>query len=282
MKLKNQNFRIVPQENIMQHIELCGRTSTMSFDKITDESYKNFSKRLENANHGSVLEHGSVYLQFPNKLSISNAVLSSPYSKLRRGGEKESGDYYLYTNMRVLFENDKDLYEKVKNASISGEVLDAENVKFFTPKPNDPLRRITVELITYKQIETETVRHRVASFTIESTRFINYLKSDVEFIDIRKWLVNKKSQLLYKFVCKVSEFAYKKLIKWGNQRQFAAGVLLYTHKSDMYMTESIEDWLKFFDLRCSNKGAHPAISELSDGIRDYFKSEGFLVVDEEQ
>lgn len=276
MNLVNQSFKIIEQDDVMKHVELCGRVSTMSFDKMNENSHKNFSKRLENANHGSVLEHGSIYLQFPNKQSIPSKILESPYSDLRRGGEKESGDYYLYTNLRVLFDNDKEFYNKVKEALLESKKFVDENIKFFEPSEDDQFKRVTIEIITYKQIETETVRHRTGSYTINSTRFINFFKTGVSFVDVSKWLVNNKSILLYKLMCKLSEFAYRKLLKWGNQRQFAASVLLYSHKSDMFMTMSIEKWKMFFNLRCSGKGAHPAIAEISDGIREEFLNRGYI------
>ena len=52
-------------EGMFKHIEKCGRTCYRSEDKITDESYQKFIKMLENANHGAMLEHGTVYLTIP-------------------------------------------------------------------------------------------------------------------------------------------------------------------------------------------------------------------------
>ena len=42
MNLVNQSFKIIGQDDVMKHVELCGRVSTMSFDKMNENSHKNF------------------------------------------------------------------------------------------------------------------------------------------------------------------------------------------------------------------------------------------------
>ena len=48
------------EEDILKHIELCGRTCYKSEDKITDTSAEKFVNMLKKNTHRSVLEHGTV------------------------------------------------------------------------------------------------------------------------------------------------------------------------------------------------------------------------------
>lgn len=65
MKLIKPSFQIIPQEDLIKHIELCGRVCYKSEDKITDDSAKSFVDRIIKSGHGAVLEHGTVYLKIP-------------------------------------------------------------------------------------------------------------------------------------------------------------------------------------------------------------------------
>jgi thymidylate synthase (FAD) len=67
MNLIKPSFEIVEQpsgiDGLYKHIELCGRTCYKSQDRITEDSAKKFVDGLIKSGHGSVLEHGTVYLK---------------------------------------------------------------------------------------------------------------------------------------------------------------------------------------------------------------------------
>ena len=69
MKLINQSAQYLPQQagidGIYKQIELAGRTSYLSWDKMTDDSAKKFVDMLIKSKHTSVLEQGTVYLKLP-------------------------------------------------------------------------------------------------------------------------------------------------------------------------------------------------------------------------
>ena len=69
MRLIKPSFEIIPQQpqevGMLKHIETCGRVAWKSEDKTTDDSYIKFIDMLKGVNHGSVLEHGTVYLRIP-------------------------------------------------------------------------------------------------------------------------------------------------------------------------------------------------------------------------
>jgi hypothetical protein len=69
MKLINQSAQYLPQQagidGIYKQIELAGRTSYLSWDKMTDDSAKKFVDMLIKSKHMSCLEHGTIYLKIP-------------------------------------------------------------------------------------------------------------------------------------------------------------------------------------------------------------------------
>lgn len=62
-------------EEILKHIELCGRVCYKSEDKITDESAKNFVKSIIKRGHESVLEHYSITVRFICDRGVSHEIV---------------------------------------------------------------------------------------------------------------------------------------------------------------------------------------------------------------
>ena len=113
--IKSSVTNITPQryfeEDILKHIELCGRTCYKSEDKITDTSAEKFVNMLKKNKHRSVLEHGTVYLKFDLDLhyitksitEVSSILIkykANPYSKGYFDGINHV--YYITTNYRVI------------------------------------------------------------------------------------------------------------------------------------------------------------------------------------
>lgn len=69
MILIKHSFEIINQQSgevgMLKHIETCGRVAWKSEERITDDSHISFVNMLKGVNHGSVLEHGTVYLRIP-------------------------------------------------------------------------------------------------------------------------------------------------------------------------------------------------------------------------
>ena len=74
MKFIESNAEIIPQqsglEGIYKQIEIGGRTAYRSEDRISEDSAERFVKMLESRAHGSVLEHGTVYLKIQSRGDI--------------------------------------------------------------------------------------------------------------------------------------------------------------------------------------------------------------------
>lgn len=113
MKLCKPSYEIWKQssglEGIYKQIELAGRICYKSSDKITEDSAKPFVDRMIKSGHTSVLEHGTVYLDFTNDWQRGiKRYANNPYSKVYKNTlENGWGAPHLYvtTNYRILIEN---------------------------------------------------------------------------------------------------------------------------------------------------------------------------------
>lgn len=90
-----------------RHIERCGRVCYKSESKITDESAKPFVDRMIASKHYSMLEHGTIYLKFPDEKTAQDhdwiKYHENPYSIVNL---TDDGSFVITTNFRVIIEND--------------------------------------------------------------------------------------------------------------------------------------------------------------------------------
>ena len=81
MKLIKPKFEILEQRpgisGIYRMIELAGRTCYRSEDKITPDSAVAFVDRMIKSGHGAMLEHGTVYLDIPQKANNCYTLISN-------------------------------------------------------------------------------------------------------------------------------------------------------------------------------------------------------------
>lgn len=136
--------------------------------------------------------------------------------------------------------------------------------------------KITVRIICDRGISHEIVRHRLASFSQESTRYINYTKEnkggECSFINIEKHFRNIKSVAIWLNHMKASEQAYKDLIDLGEQPQIARSVLPTSLKTEIVITANIREWRLIFNQR-TFIAAHPQMREVMQPLLDLLKIE---------
>lgn len=125
---------------------------------------------------------------------------------------------------------------------------------------------ITVKFICDRGVSHEIVRHRLASYCQESTRYCNYAKDDFNSeITVIEPFYLAPGTLGYeewKRACEVSEDAYFKLLEWGCTPQEARAVLPNSLKTEVVMTANLREWRHFFKLRCAG-AAHPQMREIA-------------------
>lgn len=125
-------------------------------------------------------------------------------------------------------------------------------------------------------VSHELVRHRLASYAQESTRYCNYKDKDIEFVrpvfygdiaydtldDLRentkhRAMNNQEHRLRNWFKsCEASEQLYKDNIEMGASPQEARSVLNNSLATDIVVTANLREWRTIFKQRCA-KDAHP-------------------------
>lgn len=125
---------------------------------------------------------------------------------------------------------------------------------------------ITVKYICDRGVSHEIVRHRLASYCQESTRYCNYAKDDfnseITVIEPFYLAPDTFGYEEWKRACEASESAYFNLLEWGCSPQEARAVLPNSLKTEVVMTANLREWRHFFKLRCAN-AAHPQMREVA-------------------
>ena len=124
---------------------------------------------------------------------------------------------------------------------------------------------LTVKFICDRGVSHELVRHRMASFAQESTRYCNYsddkFESQITVIE-PCYLKNGTEAYGEWFNAMVeAEYRYFNLLGLGLSPQEARAVLPNSLKTEVVMTANYREWRHIFDLRC-NRAAHPQMREL--------------------
>lgn len=123
---------------------------------------------------------------------------------------------------------------------------------------------LTFKLRTNRAIANEIVRHRLASYSQESTRYVKY--DDIEFIpwiDPRGLKINHLYELEVLYIN--MEFIYKKLIEDNFKPEDARDILPNATATTLVMTMNFRELRHFLKLRL-DKAAHPQIRELAGMI----------------
>ncbi len=117
---------------------------------------------------------------------------------------------------------------------------------------------------TDRGISHEIVRHRVLSYSQESTRYVNYKSNGIQLIN---WPVPEKLLGQYNDVMSRVEELYNNLITEGVKPQFARNVLPNSMKTEIAMSGRISGWSHFVDLRDSD-AAHPDIRFIARYVKE--------------
>ena len=131
----------------------------------------------------------------------------------------------------------------------------------------------SIKFVCDRGISHELVRHRVASFAQESTRYCNYSKDKYgkEITVIKPFYLkdgsdNPNNEMVawgvWKRAIENSEKSYFEMLDLGCTAQEARAVLPNSLKTELIMTAKNYEWNHFFELR-ADKPAHPQMKELA-------------------
>jgi thymidylate synthase (FAD) len=142
--------------------------------------------------------------------------------------------------------------------------------------------KISVIFICDRGVSHEIVRHRIAAYTQESTRYCNYIHdkfgSMITVIRPFFWRVGSKRYTIWEDSIEYAEDNYMELINSGASPQEARSVLPNSLKTEIAVTYNLREWRHFFTLRCA-KDAHPQMRQLAIPLLLYFKSQLGVIFD---
>ncbi len=119
----------------------------------------------------------------------------------------------------------------------------------------------SVKFITNRGVMAELTRHRLCSFSIESTRYVRY-DGGMEVIRPVWWDEwSEEEHKAWKEAMVKSESAYRFLIEHGSRPEQAREVLPNSLKTVICATANVREWIHIFKLRTSSQ-AHPQIRAL--------------------
>lgn len=284
MRLVEQSWEFIDEPDPIKKIELAGRTCYKSEDKITNGSaLKFFNSVLANGHH-SVIEHATFAFAVPHLFYKSwDGVPCQDLAFLSE--TRVNGRHIISGNLRAWREA---LQKHPLNFNFVGAIKKLQSnypnlVADLTPGPGltfpfatlkDPHEFLnhcypTVRIITNRGVTHEIVRHRPASYSQESTRYINYSSKDILFVK-PVWELSEGA-ISREFIgtLKTTEEGYQDLSGLGWPPQQAREVLPNALKTEIVMTCNLREWHHFFTLRCS-KAAHPQMRALALAMLEGF------------
>ena len=125
---------------------------------------------------------------------------------------------------------------------------------------------ITVRFVCDRGISHEIVRHRLASYSQESTRYCNYINDrfgyEITFIKPCFLKEGTVAYVLWITAMHLANIMYSDMLSEGCTPQEARSVLPNSTKTEVVMTANLREWRHFLKLRTA-KAAHPQMRELT-------------------
>ncbi|MCL2059364.1 MAG: FAD-dependent thymidylate synthase [Oscillospiraceae bacterium] len=142
---------------------------------------------------------------------------------------------------------------------------------------------VSVRVICDRGVSHEIVRHRIASYSQESTRYCNYADSkfgsEITFIKPCFFDEGSEAYSIWRGCMENAEKAYQALIEGGAEPQHARSVLPHSLKTEIVMTMNLREWRHFLRLRTA-KASHPQMREIAYIILKLLKSNIPVIFDE--
>ena len=267
-------------DEICTHIERCGRTCYKSENAITTETAAPFISGILKSGHESVIEHANVIFSMPvttkNHLIFELKNVSGLYCSIEQ-------DPHLHQETLIVSGNIRSFRDLARRHDIHDFLLLIGNPLFFIKENAIPyfqdLKIEGIQQSRFSEIHNyvtthsicdlgaykDVTRHRLASFSIESTRYCNYSKGKfgAELTMIEPCNIEKDSDMYHIWLkaMNVIETSYMEMAKLGAKGDQLRMILPHSTKADMIMTANVAEWKHIFSLRC-HPAAHPSVQQV--------------------
>ena len=125
---------------------------------------------------------------------------------------------------------------------------------------------VTFKVICDRGVSHELVRHRIASYSQESTRYCNYaggkFGGELTFIRPCFWHEDDRNYARWLETMSMLEKTYVDMISDGATPQEARSILPNSLKTEIFVTMNLREWRHFLRLR-TDKKAHPQMREVA-------------------
>lgn len=143
--------------------------------------------------------------------------------------------------------------------------------------------KVSVRFICDRGVSHEIVRHRIASYSQESTRYCNYSKDkfgkEITVIKPLFWEEDSNEYKIWYDAMLHAEQAYQELIQMGAKPQEARSILPNSLKTEIVVTMNLREWRHFFCLRTASN-AHPQMREIASMALDKLRQEIPIIFDD--
>ena len=129
-------------------------------------------------------------------------------------------------------------------------------------------------IITDRGVTHELVRHRIASFAQESTRYCNYGNKDIEFV--KPVSIDNENCATWQIAMEDAEAAYKSMLNIGYSPQIARSVLPNSLKTEICVKFNMRSFRNFVMLRTA-KAAHPDMQYVANLCVDLLRGTDYWV-----
>ena len=318
----------VNEPDLTKKIERCFRICYQSEDKMTDSDtfIKSIINKEGKNKHWSPLEHGRICLKVDGRIAAALAdwetarctrFLKIDYDYKDAQGAyiiRVTGNFRTFREFITAFDPD---FDKSRNdlteRAVAQLMISIELNKYFPalinkienfPEgviPNTKMFHIccqylgeaddyqTFRVVTSRDMLQQLARHRSHSFSVESTKFINYTKkqgftfciprpapwADVDWNKINSYhpdSIDFENPMIEIFVKHAHDCCekYEKLISLGLKAQEARQVLPGFYKTELFLSGTISGWKNFLSLR-NDSHADPKIQILAVEMEKYLR-----------
>lgn len=137
---------------------------------------------------------------------------------------------------------------------------------------------LSIRFICDRGVSHELVRHRLASFAQESTRYCNYSQdkfgNELTFIKPLFFDEDTNEYRLWEHAMRVAESDYMMMLNVGRTAQEARSILPNSIKTEVVMSTNYREWRHFFKLRAARATgpAHPQMEEITRPLLEELKT----------